>query len=86
MKTAKEIIQETFPNMIYRLDGLMQGNINANDIVSAINIAREETIAECAERAKIIWIDDDYNEELRDMNRHAEIDKSSILNIIKELK
>jgi hypothetical protein len=81
MRTAKEIITEK-----YQLKGIEIDFRDMEWLISAINEAREETIAECAERAKIIWIDDDYNEELRDMNRHAEIDKSSILNIIKELK
>lgn len=76
MKTAEEILNNyDADEVIFRLSA-----------IKAINKARKEAIEECAERAKIVWVDDDYNEELRDMNRHAEIDKSSILNIIKELK
>jgi hypothetical protein len=85
MRTAEDIIFDEEKNLDHPSDG-WETTYTYRDVIKLINIAREEAIKECAERAKIIWIDDDYNEELRDMNRHAEIDKSSILNIIKELK
>lgn len=102
MRTAKEIIIEGVINVELKENqnktkGQLRKEIEddwndkegksvVEEMTNMINLAREEAIKECAERAKIIWIDDDYNEELRDMNRHAEIDKYSILNIIKELK
>jgi hypothetical protein len=80
MRTAKKIIQETFPNIIYRLDGLMQGDINANDIVLAINKARKEAIEECAMVATVT------RDPLDGHQPFYYVNKQSILDLIDELK
>lgn len=49
MRTAEEIIKETFPNVVYRFDGLMQADVNANDIRKAMKLYAKEAIEECAD-------------------------------------
>ncbi len=79
MRTAEEILNK---NYYSRQDP----EVDFDTLVDIINEARKEAIEECAEKVRIKWIDDDYDEEKRDMNCHPEIDKESILSLINKLK
>jgi hypothetical protein len=81
MKTAEEIYES---NVEYERCEI--GERVKRSILSAIITAQKEAIEECAEKAQIKWIDDEYDEERRDMICHPEINKESILNLINELK
>ncbi len=84
MKTALEIVNDVnlkLRGVVYTADYM------SNELLyEMINEARKEAIEECAEKVRIKWIDDDYDEEKRDMNCHPEIDKQSILSLINKLQ
>lgn len=74
MKTAEEMIIE------------LDNALNFNDVKKLMVQYATQALKQAAEKAQIKWIDVEYDEEKRDMIREPEINKSSILNLINELK
>ena len=92
MRTAEEIIKETFPDVVYRVDGLMHSDVNANDIRKAMKQYAKEALEAAAESARILYHDGFNKKDTHGLkyfqtgSDNLKPDKQSILNLIKELK
>lgn len=84
MKTAEEILSKVSGH-----SNDSGGIYDYDSLISAINEARKEAIEECAERVKIIRYQENqfanYESALGNVQRD-QVDKQSILLLIKELK